>query len=77
MMLAKFGDDETMNERLTSIDIYSLEHGILLKRMASSGKRIHAANSYGRKLLVNAATRARHTMSAHAYKQVKGKKKLQ
>jgi hypothetical protein len=45
--------------------------------MASSGKQIHAANSYGWKLLVNAATRARHTMSAHAYKQVKGKKKLQ
>jgi hypothetical protein len=34
----KFGDDETMNEHLTSIDIYSLEHGILLKQMASSGK---------------------------------------
>jgi hypothetical protein len=31
MMLAKFGDDETMNQHLTSIDIYSLEHGILLK----------------------------------------------
>jgi hypothetical protein len=30
MMLAKFGDNEMMNERLTSIDIFSLEHGILL-----------------------------------------------
>jgi hypothetical protein len=39
MMLAKFGDDEMMNERLMSIDTYSLEHGILLKQMASSGNK--------------------------------------